>query len=181
MIGTRGGTHGKDEPRTLQVRQQGELLQQPGLLPEACVCVRRNVGWMADGRAKGEKPSRGFRGVPGPHRFAEFSNARGRRTAGAVVNAGLAQVGGNACQVLDRRGDDVERFRRASGRFRRASGRGHNVDVVKEGGQAFTRLQALVGSNEGGVLAKRVQGRGQGVALLAAFALTDAPPEASHQ
>ena len=78
---------------------------------------------------------------------------------------GLAQVGGNACQVLDRRGDDVKRFPRASGR-------GHNV------GQAFTRLQALVGSNEGGVLAKRVQGRGQGVALLAAFALTDAPPDA---
>ena len=176
MIGTRGGTHGKDEPRTLQVRQQGELLQQPGLLPEACVCVRRNVRWVADGRAKGEKRPRGFRGIPGPHRFAEFSNARGRRTAGAVVNAGLAQVGGNACEVLDRRGDDVKRFPRASGR-------GHNVDVVEEGGQAFTRLQALVGSNEGGVLAKRVQGWGQGVALLAAFALTDAPPdaEASHQ
>ena len=36
-------------------------------------------------------------------------------------------------------------------------------------------LRQLVGSNEGIVLAKRVQGRGQGVALLAAFALTDAP------
>ena len=81
--------------------------------------------------------------------------------------------GCNACPVLDRRSDDVERFPRASGR-------GHNVDVVKEGGQAFTRLQAPVGSNEGIVLAKRVQGWGQGVALLAAFALTDAP-DASHQ
>ena len=104
---------------------------------------------MADGRAKGEKPLRGFKGVPGPDRFAEFSNARGRRTAGAVVNAGLAQVGGNACPVLDRYGDNVERFPRASGR-------GHNVDVVEQGGQALTRLQALVGSNAGVVLAKRV-------------------------
>ena len=117
---------------------------------------------------QGEEPPLGFRGVTGPDRFAEFSNACGRRTACAVVNARLAQVSGNACPVLDQRSDDVERFPRASGR-------GHYVDVVKEGGQAFTRLQALVGSNEGIVLAKRVQGWGQGVALLAAFALTDAP------
>ena len=43
MICTPGSTHGKNEPRTLQVRQLGEFLQQLCLIPQSHIRVRRDI------------------------------------------------------------------------------------------------------------------------------------------
>ena len=39
MVGSRRGAHGEEEPCTLQIGQQRELLQQPSLLEQARVGV----------------------------------------------------------------------------------------------------------------------------------------------
>ena len=41
MISARRGAHGKEKPSTLEVRQQGELLQQPHLVEQPSVGVSK--------------------------------------------------------------------------------------------------------------------------------------------
>ena len=90
MICTRGSTHGKAEPRTLQVRQletSCSSCASSRRRASACDATLAGWPWVADGCAQGAKSPLGFGSVPGPKPRRRAQPCLGAQVAGAVVNA----------------------------------------------------------------------------------------------
>ena len=57
VVSTRRGAHGEEEPCTLEVGQQGELLQQPRLFEQTSVGVGGDKPWVPERGAQRNEPA----------------------------------------------------------------------------------------------------------------------------
>ena len=109
MICTRGSTHGKTEPRTLQVRHletSCSSCASSRRRASACDATLAGWPWVADGCAQGAKSPLGFGSVPGPKPRRRAQPCLGAQVAGAVVNApcrGRSWIVDVTCQALPSR------------------------------------------------------------------------------
>ena len=91
-----GGAHGEEEPCTLEVGQQGELLEQPRLFEQTSVGVGGDKPWVPERGAQGNEPALRRRRIATPDVRTEFGDARGSRPSITVVHPGFAEVRGDA-------------------------------------------------------------------------------------
>ena len=97
VVGTRRGTHGQQEPRTLEVRQHREFMQEPCLFKRASICVGGDVERMPDGGAQCDESTLGLVCVSVPHACPKCGDSWRSWPASTVVRPGLAKISGDAC------------------------------------------------------------------------------------
>ena len=86
VISARRGAHGVEKPRTLEVRQQGKLLQQPRLFEQPSVGVSGHKPPVPERGAQGNEPALRLRCVTTPDIDPELGDARRGRASIAVVH-----------------------------------------------------------------------------------------------
>ena len=101
VISPRRGAHGEEEPRTLEVRQQGELLQQPHLVEQPSVGVSGHKPRVPERGAEGNEPALRLGCVTTPDIGPELGDARRGRASIAVVHPRFAEVSGDTRPGLD--------------------------------------------------------------------------------
>ena len=97
VVGTRRSTHGQQEPRTLEVRQHREFMQEPCLFKRASICVGGDVERMPDGGAQCDESTLGLVCVSVPHACPKCGDSWRSWPASTVVRPGLAKISGDAC------------------------------------------------------------------------------------
>ena len=85
VISARRGAHDEEEPRTLEVRQQGELLQQPRLVEQPSVGVSGHKPRVPERGAEGNELALRLGCVTTPDIGPELGDARRGRASIAVV------------------------------------------------------------------------------------------------
>ena len=113
VISARRGAYGEEEPRTLEVRQQGELLQQPHLVEQPSVGVSGHKPRVPERGAEGNEPALRLGCATTPDIGPELGDARRGRASIAVVHPRFAEVSGDARPDLDGGRYDIKCLARA--------------------------------------------------------------------
>ena len=129
-----GGAEKEQQPGALQVRELGQLGQQPALLFQAVAGARPDELLVADRHAQSNKPALCGRLVAAPNFLAELANAWWRGAAAGMIYARFAKVCSNPGLALNGGCDSIQLV---AGTRRRCD----DVDVVQEGCQKFPRLK----------------------------------------
>ena len=164
MVCTRGRAQQRQQPRTLQVWQFGQLAEQLLFFLEAPGCPSLDKILVAYGRAKHHNTALFGAQVASPHFVSELGYAWRWGPIPGSNRPCLAQIRPDTTVIRD--GLDSHVQRRPCPRGRRG-----DVKLVKESYPAVVRVKACCRTVQGIMLAQSEQRGGQRVALLAALAL----------